>query len=220
MLNLGVVAAYLALLVGLGLWKARAVKGQEGFSLADRGLPLPVLLGTLLATWTGTGSVFGNAEKAWSDGFAALVLCLGPTLGFLVLVVLAGRVRARGRYTLQDLLEERFGPAARVLAMLTLVSAYLVIVSYQLRAAASVLEALLADAGAPGAAGQHAVVLVTVTLAIAVYTALGGMLSVAFTDTLNGVVMTAGLLLALPVTWWLAGGVDGVLATLPAGHAS
>jgi Na+/proline symporter len=220
MLNLVVVAAYLVLLVGFGLWKARAVKGQEGFALAGRGLPLPILLGTLLATWTGTGSVFGNAEKAWNDGFAALVLCLGPTLGFLVLIVLAGKVRARGRYTLQDLLEERFGPAARVLGTLTLVSAYLVIVSYQLRAAASVLESLLSDAGVASAAGEHAAVLVTVTLAIGVYTALGGMLSVAFTDTLNGVLMTVGLLVALPVTWWLAGGVSGVLAALPAGHAS
>jgi solute:Na+ symporter, SSS family len=215
MANLLVVAAYLVVLVGVGLWKARAVKGQEGFSLADRGLPLPILLGTLLATWTGTGSIFANAGRAYHDGFGAFVLCLGPTAGFLVLIVLAGKVRARGRYTLQDLLEERFGPAARVLGMLTLVSAYLVIVSYQLRAAADVLEMLLRDAGVSVVEGQHTTVLITVALIIGVYTALGGMLSVAFTDTFNGALMTVGLLIALPVTWTLAGGVSGVMAQLP-----
>jgi Na+/proline symporter len=219
MTNLVVVALYFVALVGVGLWKARAVKGQEGFALADRGLPLPILLGTLLATWTGTGSIFANAGRAYHDGFGALVLCLGPTAGFLVLIVLAGKVRARGRYTLQDLLEERFGPAARVLGMLTLVCAYLVIVSYQLRAAAIVLQMLLEGAGLPGAA-SHGALLVIVSVIIGVYTALGGMLSVAFTDTFNGVLMTVGLLLALPITWMLAGGTGGVLAHLPARDAS
>lgn len=219
MTNLVVVALYFVALVGVGLWKARSIKGQEGFALADRGLPLPILLGTLLATWTGTGSIFANAGRAYHDGFGAFVLCLGPTAGFLVLIVLAGKVRARGRYTLQDLLEERFGPAARVLGMLTLVSAYLVIVSYQLRAAAIVLQMLLSGAGLPGAA-SHGALLVIVAVIIGVYTALGGMLSVAFTDTFNGVLMTVGLLLALPIAWQLAGGTSGVLAHLPAADAS
>ena len=220
MTNLVVVALYLVTLVSVGLWKARSVKGQEGFALADRGLPLPILLGTLLATWTGTGSIFANAGRAYHDGFGALVLCLGPTLGFLVLIVLAGKVRARGRYTLQDLLEERFGPAARVLGMLTLVSAYLVIVSYQLRAAAVVLEMLLRDAGLAGVADQNRMVLIAVAVIIGVYTALGGMLSVAFTDTFNGVLMTLGMLLALPIVWHIAGGASGVLAHLPAPDAA
>jgi SSS family solute:Na+ symporter len=220
MTNLLVVAAYLVALVGFGLWKARSVKSQEGFALAGRGLPLPILLGTLLATWTGTGSIFANAGRAWHDGFGAFVLCLGPTAGFCVLFFLAGRVRARGRFTLQDLLEERFGPAARVLGMLTLVSAYLVIVSYQLRAATIVLQMLLRDAGMLDAASLNSELLVAVALIIGIYTALGGMLSVAFTDTFNGVLMTVGLLIALPVAWSLAGGVHAVLAALPAPDAT
>src|SRR5258705_11173482 len=118
MANLLVVAAYFVVLVGFGLWKARAVKGHEGFALADRGLPLPILLGTLLATWTGTGSIFANAGRAYHDGFGAFVLCLGPTLGFLVLIVLAGKVRGRGRDTLQGLPEGRFGPGGGGLGVL------------------------------------------------------------------------------------------------------
>ncbi|HEX5012191.1 MAG TPA: sodium:solute symporter family protein [Planctomycetota bacterium] len=220
MTNLVVVTAYFVALVGFGLWKARAVKGQEAFALADRGLPLFILLGTLLATWTGTGSIFANAGRAYHDGFGAFVLCLGPTAGFLVLMVLAGKVRARGRYTLQDLLEERFGPAARVLGMLTLVSAYLVIVSYQLRAAAVVLEMLVQGAGLGAVGAHHTSVMVGVCVIIGVYTALGGMLSVAFTDTFNGVLMTLGMLAALPVTWWLAGGWSGVTGRLPAPDAT
>ena len=223
------VAAWIAVLLAVGVVKSRRVRDQAGFALAGRSLGLPVLLGTLLATWTGTGSIFGSAEKAYETGFAALVLPFGPVAGFLVLIVLAGRVRARGAFTLQDLLEERFGPAARALGTLTLVTAYVVIVSYQFRAAAVVLERLVHDVGwfgdlaaegPPGSAfvtapGWHAAVLVTVALVIAAYTALAGMASVAVTDAFNGVLMTIGLFCALPVAWSLAGGPGAVVAALP-----
>jgi Na+/proline symporter len=141
------VAAYLAVLLLVGLIKSRQAKGQASFALADRRMGLFVLLGTLLATWTGTGSIFGQAEKAYADGLPTLILPFGPVLGFLALIVLSTRVRRHGAYTLQDLLEARFGPAARVIGTVTLLVAYLVIVSYQFRAAATVLERVLEHAG-------------------------------------------------------------------------
>jgi solute:Na+ symporter, SSS family len=232
-LNLITVGAYLAVLVIVGLVKSRQVKDQEGFALANRGLPLGILLGTLLASWTGTGSIFGQAEEAYRVGLPALVLTCGPILGLIALVFLCGRVRRAGRFTLQDLLEERFGPAARVLGTLTLVIAYVVIVSYQLRAATTVLDRLAQDVGwlapeaaraaADGAAGgaawgglgTHGVMLIVVGVSIGLYTALAGMVSVSLTDTFNSVLMTVGLLVTLPLVWIAAGGTDGVLAALP-----
>ena len=218
------VAAYLAVLLLVGLIKSRQAKGQASFALADRRMGLFVLVGTLLATWTGTGSIFGQAEKAYADGLPTLILPFGPVLGFLALIVLSTRVRRHGAYTLQDLLEARFGPAARVIGTVTLLVAYLVIVSYQFRAAATVLERVLEHAGwaeaggaagAAGAVGVRVSSVVLVALVIAIYTALAGMLSVSLTDTLTGVLMTVGLLLALPWVWHAAGGTDAVLAALP-----
>ena len=37
-----------------------------------------VLVGTMLATWIGTGSIFGNAEKVYQVGLAALKAVLEP----------------------------------------------------------------------------------------------------------------------------------------------
>jgi Na+/proline symporter len=173
-------------------------------------------VGTLVATWTGTGSIFGQAERSWEVGLPALILPLGSVAGFAVLVVLCTRVRRRGPYTLQDNLEERFGPAARVLGTLTLLLAYLVIVSYQFRAATVVLERLFADVGwGGGPDAGHGLSLVVVALLVGGYTALAGMLSISVTDTFNGVLMTAGVVLALPFVWSAAGGVDGVVSALP-----
>jgi Na+/proline symporter len=224
MFPLIVVALYAVVLIGVGLRKSREVHGQAGFSLAGRGLGLGVLVGTLVATWTGTGSIFGQAERAFEVGLPALILPLGSVFGFLVLIVLCTKVRRHGPYTLQDILEERFGPVARVLGTLTLLLAYLVIVSYQFRAATVVIERLFADVGwgaAPGtgqAAGPgtaHGTALVVVALLVGGYTALAGMLSISLTDTFNGVLMTVGLLLALPFVWSAAGGVEAVVAALP-----
>jgi Na+/proline symporter len=215
-LNLVVVAGYLGLLIAFGVRSARKVSGQADFSLAGRGLPLPILLGTLLATWTGTGSIFGSAEEAWRVGLPALILPLAPVLGFLALIMLSTRVRAHKRFTLQDLLEERFGPAARVLGTLTLVLAYVVIVSYQFRAATGVLDRLGEQAGVfTPSPGSPAFLLAVVAVFVGIYTALAGMMSISRTDTFNGVLITVGLLVALPVAWKLAGGWEATLGALP-----
>ena len=57
------ILAYLLGLVVVGLKGSRGVASQEDFSVAGRRLITFVLFGTLLATWIGTGSIFGNAEK-------------------------------------------------------------------------------------------------------------------------------------------------------------
>jgi SSS family transporter len=219
MLALAVVVSYMLVLVGVGVVKSRQVHDQAGFALAGRKLGPWVLVGTLLATWTGTGSIFGNAEQAYQVGLPALILPVSAALGILVLVVMIPGVRRRGRYTLQDILEDRFGPVARVLATLTLVIAYLVIISYQIRAASAVLERVLAEAGLVDGGDpelMHSASMATVAILIGVYTALAGLMSVAFTDSINGVLMLVGLCLALPLVWSAAGGVEGVLTALPA----
>ena len=223
MLALIVVTVYLVALVSVGAFKSRKVRDQEGFTLAGRSLGPFVLVGTLLATWTGTGSIFGNAEQAYEVGLAALILPLASALGVFALLALAPRVRARGRYTLQDVLEERFGPAARVLGTLTLVTAYVVIVSYQIRAASAVLDQVVLRAdllSAESLAGARPVSLAVVAVFIGAYTALAGLMGVAFTDTFNGILMTVGLLVALPIVWMAAGGGEAIVANLPASGRS
>jgi SSS family solute:Na+ symporter len=200
---------YLLVLIGLGVWKARSVKTQEDFSLAGRGLGVFVLSGTLLATWIGTGSIFGNAEETWKVGAAAFLLPIPGVLGILGLYLLSARLRRLEGFTVQDVLEERFGPAARVLGTLALLGAYVVIVSYQFRAGAAVVEVLFPGVGSTGA-------IVAVALFVVAYTALAGMISVAYTDVANGLLMSLGIALALVLLVAKAGGPEGVIEALPA----
>jgi len=96
-----------------------------------------------------------------------------------------------------------------VLGTLTLVLAYVTIVSYQYRAWRAVLHLL-----APELSLERATFLAA--LFVVVYTALAGMISVAHTDVVNGMLMLAGFAVTLPILWTRAGGMEGLAAALPA----
>ncbi|MCP3915182.1 MAG: sodium:solute symporter family protein [bacterium] len=209
-LHVGFVAVYLFALIGVGAMKARKIRSQEDFSLAGRGLGTFVLIGTLLATWIGTGSIFGNAQKTYQIGVGAFILPIAGVLGIAVLWRLAASIREMEVYTIQDILEKRFGVATRIIGMIALMLAYVIIVSYQYRAGAAVVGRLV-----PGLDGSALAVIIVAVFVIA-YTALAGMYSVAYTDVVNGVLMVVGLCFAIPLLFSDVGGFEGIRSSLPA----
>ncbi len=216
------VGVYLLALIGVGALKAGKIKSQEDFSLAGRGLGTFVLVGTLLATWMGTGSIFGNAQKTYEIGVGAFILPVAGVLGIMILWRLAGRIRSLEQVTIQDILERRFGVATRIIGMVALMLAYVIIVSYQYRAGAAVVGRLL-----PGLEGAEwfgiegsAWAVIAVAVFVIAYTALAGMFSVAYTDVVNGVVMVVGIFIALPILFFQVGGFSGISESLPAAQLS
>ena len=71
----------------------------------------------------GTGSILGNAGKTYETGMAALILPLGSILGIVLLTKIAGKVRAFEKFTVPEILGDRFGPGARMLSVIALVIA-------------------------------------------------------------------------------------------------
>src|SRR5213596_193041 len=193
------IVAYMVFLVGIGAVRSRSVENQEDFSVAGRQLSTFVLFGTMLATWIGTGSIFGFSGKIYEVGIAAWILPVGSQIGIILLSFLAGRARRFPAITVQDILETRYNKWARLLGVITLVLTAVTIVSYQYRAAAAVLNLAM-----PSLDLKTATVIVTAF--IIVYTALAGMFSVAYTDLAMGITMIIGMLIALPFVWTRAGG--------------
>ena len=60
MIYIAFIAVYMVALVGVGLIRSRKVENQEDFAVAGRSLSTFVLFGTMVATWIGTGSIFGQ----------------------------------------------------------------------------------------------------------------------------------------------------------------
>ncbi|MBI2980893.1 MAG: sodium:solute symporter family protein [Deltaproteobacteria bacterium] len=205
------IISYFVFLAVIGWLYSKKVHTGEDFAVAGRTLPVFVVFGTMLATWIGTGSIFGHAEKTYRIGLAAWVILLGDIVGILFLTYLAPRARRFAKITVQDVLEERYHVAARVIGSITLLIAYVTIVSYQYRAASSVLTLVW-----PNLSPQIAIGLVVTFIIL--FTAFAGMYSVAYTDTIMGMTMIIGLGLTLPALWGKAGGLEGMRASLPADH--
>ncbi|HDY75026.1 MAG TPA: sodium:solute symporter family protein, partial [Candidatus Marinimicrobia bacterium] len=81
MTYLFIILFYLFTLIGVGIYKSNKIKTQADFAVAGRSLSPWILVGTMLATWIGTGSILGNAGKTYETGMAAFILPLGGTLG-------------------------------------------------------------------------------------------------------------------------------------------
>ncbi len=205
------ILSYMIFLVGVGALRSKRVESQEDFSVAGRKLSTFVVFGTMLATWIGTGSIFGNAGKTYEAGIAAWILPIGALIGILGLSFLAARARRFPAITVQDILETRYNKWARVLGAITLVLTSVTIVSYQYRAAGAVINLVM-----PQIDLDSAVILVASF--IIVYTALAGMFSVAYTDLAMGITMIIGMAVAVPYMYSAAGGYSGIAAALPEDH--
>jgi len=206
------ILAYLLVLIGVGAYRSKLVHTQEDFVVAGRRLSAKVLVGTLLATWIGSGSIIAGAGLAYRTGFPALWFNAGVWVAIVILYLIAGRARKLAQFTVPDILELRYNKYARVLGTIITMVAYTAIVSYQLRAGGMVLNlvtGLDTDLG----------IILTAAFVIG-YTVLAGMISVAYTDVVNGIVMIIGLIIAFPFMLAHAGGWEQIAANLPAENFS
>ncbi len=211
MIYIVTVAGYLGLLVFLALRRRRSIATQDDFMVAGRSVRWQILVGTLVCTWIGSGSLFGGAGRAFREGFSALWMSAGAWIGIAVVFFLAARVRRIAEYTVPDLLERRYHPAARVLGTTAIAIAYLTIAGYQFVGGGRLLAILF-----PGL--DPAVGMAIVAALVTLFAVSAGMLSVVRLDVVNGVIILASILVAAPIAFFNAGGGAGLTAVLPETH--
>jgi SSS family solute:Na+ symporter len=206
-----ILVIYLVLMVAVGLWFSRAKQVSTGddFVFASRNLPRPVMIGTLLATWVGSGTIIGGANFAYTYGpLASIFFLAGTPVGIVVLYFVAKRVRRQSTYTVPELLEQRYGFTVRIIAALITILAYTGIVAYQFTGGGYILSLIT-----PLSAGQGAILVAVLITFLAVG---GGLKSVAWTDFASAVVIVGALAVALPlILWGEVGGVGEYWSSLP-----
>jgi len=199
---------YLLVLFAFGLRIVKRLKKKEDFLVAGRSLTAPVLVGTLLATWMGSGDIFSVSDLSYNHGFSSLIGSSGGWLGIIIVFFIAGRVRRFGQFTVPDILEARYNKWARILATITTIIAYVTIVSYQFRGGGWVLNIITEGR----VQEKHAMALVAVF--VITYTLLAGMLSVAYLDVLNGILMITAIFISVPFLIHHVGGMDYIVANV------
>jgi SSS family solute:Na+ symporter/sodium/proline symporter len=206
------IGIYLGFLILVSISKSRKVKTQDDFMVAGRGVTAMFLVGTLVCTWIGSGSLFGGAGRAFRQGFSALWMSAGAWLGLAIVYYLAPRVRRIAQYTVPDILETRYNATSRVLGTIAIVIAYLTIAGYQFIGGGRLL-AILTDGAVSADTGK-----IIVCVLVVLYTIMAGMTSIVALDVFNGILITLGVIIAAPLALKGAGGWSGLTETLPAEH--
>ncbi len=214
MAYLTTIIIYLFFLFAVGLHVTKRVKKKEDFLVAGRTLTAPILVGTLLATWIGSGDIFSVSDLSYNHGFSSLIGSSGGWIGIIIAFFIAGRVRKFGQFTVPDILEARYNHWARILATITTIIAYITIVSYQFRGGGLVLN-IISDGKIDAKTG-----IIIVAVFVISYTLLAGMLSVAYLDMFNGILMVGAILIAVPFLIHHVGGLETIIANVtPRKHA-
>lgn len=209
MIFLWIVLGYLSLLMGISIYKSFAVKGQDDFMVAGRSVPTYKLVGTLLCTWIGSGSLLAGAGLAARVGLSELWMAAGAWTGIILVFFLAARVRRIAQYTVPDILELRYNKWARILGTVVIVIAYTTIVGYQFRGGGFVLNLV---AGIPEWQG----VIIT-AMFIILFTAFAGMISIVSVDIINGAVITLAVIVAVPLVYMHLGGSEYISSNIEPG---
>jgi len=212
-LYLVLLVAYAVVLTGVGLWIARLVRGSSDFFVAGRSLTAPLLFSTVLASNIGAGSTVGAAGLAFGDGISAWWWNGSAAIGSIALAFWVGPriwslAERHGFYTVGDFLEFRYGRPVRGMVSSLIWVGTLAILAGQLIAGAAVLEVVADVPRAWGTAIGAAAMLV--------YFVAGGLLSSAWVNAVQLVVLLIGLLVSVPIVLSKAGGLAGIAAAAPA----
>ncbi|MDX1646830.1 MAG: sodium:solute symporter family protein [Longimicrobiales bacterium] len=211
-IQLVVLVAYSGGLVLLGLWLSRRVEGSRSFFVADRRLGAGLVFSTFLAANIGAGSIIGASGLGYATGISAWWWVGSAGIGSLLLAFWVGpriwRVaKAHDLYTAGDFLEHRYGSSVRAVVASLLWLLTLVILAAQLIAMSQILEWVL---GVPRWVGA-----VLGGVVVTTYFAAGGLLTSAWVNLVQLVILLGGFAIGVPLALSRAGGWDAVVAAAP-----
>ncbi len=191
-IDTAVLFAYLAAVVGLGCWFARRSGTTTQFMIAGGRLAGWVVGLSLFGTYLSSNTFIGNPGKAFDDNWNFFVFSLTLPLGaWIASQWFVPFYRNTGEISAYEHLQRRFGRWARVYTVLC----------YLLTQVARTGTILLGVS-----LGMHAVtgwniqgIIVATGVLVTLYTLLGGMEAVIWTDVIQSLVLSAGAVIVVGV---------------------
>lgn len=195
-------AAYLCMMIGIGIWSMKKTTGADDYFLGGRGLSGPVaalsaqasdMSGWLLMGLPGSVYALGTGQ-AW----IAVGLGLGTVINWLVIAkpLRAYTIVADNSMTLPEFFGNRFHDDKKILLGISSVIIVIFFLVYTASALASGGKLFNSVFGLD----YHAAMLIGACV-ILMYTFLGGFLAVCTTDFVQGTLMLIALL-AVPIVAW------------------
>jgi SSS family solute:Na+ symporter len=210
-IDLTIIVVYLVGIVAIGClagFRQRRTAEGQGYFLAGRTLTWPVIGLALFSTNISTVHLVSLAEEGYKNGLAYgnFEWMAAFTLIILALFFAPFYLRATVA-TLPDFLEKRYNRRCRDwLALLSIISAVFIHIGFSLYAGAVVLEGMF------GINIWTSIILTAVLTGL--YTIIGGLLAVVFTESIQTIVLVAGAVCVTAIGLHHAGGWSEFVASV------
>jgi len=215
-LDTGIIFAYLALMLAIGLYASRGQNTVKDYFVAGGKLGTFSIAFLWLASWVGGAAIVGGSAKAYEFGISGgwYITCMA--IGCLLFgLFFAARVKRWGDehqlLTYPDLIETRYDSRTRIVATITTIIAFIAYAAGQLAAAGAILSTLLG--------WDYSSSLLLASSIIVIYTATGGFLAVTYTDWVQFLLLFIGVVLVgIPIAIANGGTWETLTTQLPPEH--
>jgi SSS family transporter len=203
-----IVLGYFALIVWIGLSLGTRDKSLEGFALGGRNMPWLAVLASIIAAETSAGTFLGTPGEGYATrSFLYLQLVFGTIIArVLVAYVFLKPYYDHKVYSVYEYLTVRFGTRTKNAASAVFLVTRVLASGTRLYVAAIVIAVAfeLLTGTRPGPHEQLAIYLgaiVFMTVLTAIYTAIGGIKAVIWTDFIQAALMLGSALVAIGVLY-------------------
>lgn len=184
-----IVLLYLGIVLAIGLYHSRGNRDVKEFISANRSMPWPAVLGSIVATEVSAATFLATPGVGFSENMNYLQFGIGSLLARLMIAfVFVGAFYAANSLTIYDYLANRFGDSTRYTATVFFIVTRLLASAVRLMIAVTGISLIL---NAP-----FWICLTVFTLVAIIYSGSGGIKGIIWTDVLQAVIfISCGIVL-------------------------
>jgi SSS family solute:Na+ symporter len=211
-LDIAIILIYLVAMVLVGFYFSRKNKNSEQFTKASGKIPGWAIGLSIYATFLSSNTFLGVPGKAFGSNWNAFVFSISmPFAAWIASKYFVPFYRRTGEISAYTHLEKRFGPWARTYAVICFLLTQIARMGTIFFGIALSLQALI---GYP-----MSTIMIVMGVCIILYTVLGGMEAVIWTEVVQGIIKTLGAILILVlIINEMPGGVSDVFQIATSNH--
>jgi len=163
----------------LGLTSSRGIKTITEYAIGNRNFSTSTIVATIIATWISGEFFYSNIYETYNLGLHAIWVAAGDPLCFLIIgIFFAPRMgEFLGKLSIAEAMGDLYGKRIRIITAISGFIGSVGLIAIQLKMAGFIFEYAL---GLPGVYG-----ILSATIVVTLYSTLGGIKSVTFTDVIQ-----------------------------------
>ncbi len=199
---------YFLAVFSIGWRYSKQLRSVRYYFVANRSLGFLPSTASLSATGIGGSATLVATAYIYQFGLAGIWMNLGSAIGLYFLgLLLARKVYSYDVFSLPELVEKLFDKRARLAAAIVILAAEIAWLALTIQAAEAIITAFIP--------GYPIILSLVATTIFVLYTVLGGQFAITYTDVLQFWLMIAAIVVMVPYSLYLAGGAEGLFASLP-----